>query len=65
MGYYKGAHFQNGPKLSDLFFEDDSLLFYKANSVEWRRVMKILEKYEMASEQKINMEKTSIFFFQL
>jgi hypothetical protein len=39
-----------GPKLSHLFFADDSLLFCKANSVEWRRLTKLLEEYEIASE---------------
>jgi hypothetical protein len=29
--------------------------------VEWRRILRILETYEVASGQKINMEKTSIF----
>ena len=37
------------PKHSHLFFTDDNLLFSKANSVEWRRVMRQLEKYESAS----------------
>jgi hypothetical protein len=43
------------------FFVDDSLLFCKANSMEWWRMMKILEKYEMSSGQRLNMNKTSIF----
>ena len=55
---------KKGPCLSHLFFADDSLLFCKANSVEWHRLTKILEKYEDASGQKLNKEKTSIFFSQ-
>ena len=30
--------------------------------MEWRRLTKILDRYEMASKQKLNKEKTSIFF---
>lgn len=53
---------KRGPRLSHLFFADDSSLFCKANSVEWRRLMRLLEKYENASGQKLNKDKTSIFF---
>jgi hypothetical protein len=53
---------KKGPTLSHFFFADDSLIFCKANSVEWRRLTKILDKYEAASGQKLNKEKTSIFF---
>jgi hypothetical protein len=53
---------KRGPKLTHLFFADDSLLFCKANSVEWRRLTKILERYEEASGQKLNKDKTSIIF---
>jgi hypothetical protein len=53
---------KNGPRLSHLFFADENLLFCKANSVEWRRLTKLLEEYEVASGQKLNKEKTSIFF---
>ena len=45
-----------------MFFADDSLLFYKANSVEWRRLTRILDKYEAASRQKLNQDKISNFF---
>jgi hypothetical protein len=53
---------KKGPTLSHFFFADDSLILCKANSVEWRRLTKILDKYEAASGQKLNKEKTSIFF---
>jgi hypothetical protein len=50
------------PKISHLFFTDDSILFSKSNAVEWRRLMKILSIYEKASGQKLNLHKMSVFF---
>jgi hypothetical protein len=52
----------NSPRLTHLLFAYDSLLFYKANSVEWRRLMKILKKYEASLGQKLNLNKTTIVF---
>jgi hypothetical protein len=51
-----------GVKLSHLFFADDSLLFCRANFNEWGVVLKILQRYELASGQKLNSEKTSIYY---
>ncbi|XP_042956310.1 uncharacterized protein LOC122292152 [Carya illinoinensis] len=52
-----------GPqKVGHLFFADDSMIFCKANSLEWSRLMGILEMYERGSGQKLNKEKSSIFF---
>ena len=51
-----------GTKISHLFFANDNLLFCRANLFKWMKVQKILMTYEKASGQKINREKTSIFF---
>jgi hypothetical protein len=51
-----------GVKLSHLFFADDSLLFCRVNFNEWGAVLNILQRYELASGQKLNSEKTSIYY---
>ena len=50
------------PKITHLFFADDSLLFCKATSQECQHLMNILQLYEAASGQKINADKSSVFF---
>ncbi|XP_059451225.1 uncharacterized protein LOC132182030 [Corylus avellana] len=53
---------KKGPRLNHLFFVDDSLLFCKATPFHWRKMAAILHSYEMASGQRLNQAKTSIFF---
>jgi exonuclease III/ribonuclease HI len=53
---------KGGTKINHLFFADDSLLFCRANFMEWGNIQGILDTYEKASGQKLNREKTSIFF---
>ena len=53
---------RNGPKISHLFFADDSLLFCRVRVNELEKIQNILCKYEKASGQKINNDKTTLFF---
>ena len=50
------------PKVSHLFFADDSLLFCRAKRDECRAVKNLLGVYERASEQVVNGGKSSIMF---
>ena len=62
-GHIRGvAICRNGPKVSHLFFADDSVLFCSAKEVECQKILDILAIYERGSSQKINREKTNIFF---
>ena len=53
---------RRGPWVSHLFFVDDSLLFGQASIPECRKIMDILNIYEANSSEKINQEKTAMFF---
>jgi ribonuclease HI len=53
---------KKGPRLNHLFFADDSLLFCKTTPLHWQRLTELLGAYEMASGQRLNQAKTSIYF---
>ena len=50
------------PLVNHLLFADDSLLFFKANGEGANEVNQVLDIYCTASGQRINFDKSSIFF---
>ena len=60
---YRGvAVSKGGPRVTHLLFADDCMLFFRATTDECQTVMNILDKYEAAFGQKLNNDKTFIFF---
>ena len=53
---------RSSPSVTHLFFADNSILFCKVNPDGCQELKLILQKYEDASGQKINTDKSSIFF---
>ncbi|XP_060972201.1 uncharacterized protein LOC133038159 [Cannabis sativa] len=53
---------RGAPTVSHMFFADDSYIFCRANEREASNVQTLLNVFEQASGQKINAEKSSIFF---
>lgn len=50
------------PLFLTYFFADDSLLFTRASESEAEAIIDILNSYEAASGQKINLEKSEVSF---
>ena len=62
-GRIKGVSICRGaPKVTNFMFADDSLLFCQATRDEGETIAKILQTYERASRQSINLEKSSVYF---
>mgnify|MGYP000848354711 FL=1 len=53
---------RGSPKITHLLFADDSVVYCKASEQESRELCTILHKYEEAAGQKVNTEKSSVFF---
>lgn len=53
---------RQAPYISHMPFAHDSYLYCRANEAEARRILTILQTFEMASGQKVNLLKYSIFF---
>ena len=50
------------PNITHLFFADDNLLFCKASAQQYLDLVQILNSYEATLRQKINVNKSSVFF---
>ena len=62
-GHVKGIAVSRGaPSISHFLLANDSIIFYRATIEECDRVIKVLEDHEGDSGQKLNKEKTSLFF---
>lgn len=53
---------QNAPEVTHLVFTDDSFLFFKATTEEATYIKNILAKYEEASGQSVNFQKSGVMF---
>jgi hypothetical protein len=50
------------PAVNHILFADDSLLFVKASDEGAREVMELLQSYCSTSGQRVNLDKSSVFF---
>uniref|UniRef100_A0A803NWD5 Reverse transcriptase domain-containing protein n=1 Tax=Cannabis sativa TaxID=3483 RepID=A0A803NWD5_CANSA len=62
-GWLHSCKVANGaPRISHILFADDSYLYCKATYEEALRIKEVLQKFELASGQKVNFANSSIFF---
>ena len=62
-GAIRGVYIcRNGPRVSHIFFADDCVLFCHAKKIECQVILNVLATYERGSGQKINKDKTNLFF---
>jgi hypothetical protein len=50
------------PEITHLFFADDSLMFCRANEEEATQVQRIITRYQLASGQMVNYNKSELIF---
>ena len=50
------------PKVSHLFFADDTLIFSKTRDMDYEGILNIIQNYGTTSGQQIKMEKSSLLF---
>ena len=63
-GRIKGVSICRGaPRVTNLLFADNSLLFCQAIQNEGEAIMEILQTYANASGQNINLKKSSVYFY--
>ena len=53
---------RKAPKISQLLFADDSLLFARADVKEADRIMSVLANYQEASGQVVNLDKSEVSY---
>jgi hypothetical protein len=52
----------NAPPISHLLYADDCILFCKARPEEGKAIKDILDQYQEASGQRVNLDKSDMFF---
>ena len=52
----------NGPRISHLFFADNSLIFGRATESEATEIQRVLKVYETSFGQQLNCHKNSLYF---